>query len=68
MVRDRWVFVTFVVLWLLVAILDIFLIIRDLRSHVPFGFGSWAGPLVLVMLAITLVRAGRLRRKAAQRR
>ncbi len=68
MVRDRWVFVTFVVLWLLVAILDIFLIIRDLRNHVPFGFGSWAGPLALVMLAITLVRAGRLRRKAAQRR
>ena len=66
--RDRWVFVTFVVVWFLVASWFIFVVIRDRQNHVPFGFGSWVAALALVSLAVTLLQSGRLRLKVGKSR
>lgn len=64
MMRHRWVFVTFVALWVLLVVLSILNVIRHFRDHVHFDSTFWVGPVALVVMTATLVRANRFRRNA----
>jgi len=67
-VRHRWVFVTFVVVWVLLVAFGTFVVIHNIRNHLSFDLSFWVGLLMVVLIAAMLMRAGHLRRSAARRR
>ncbi len=53
-----------IVFWVLLVIEEIFVVIRNLMTNAPFDLSFWGGPVMVVIIAAILIRAGRLRRSA----
>ncbi len=43
---------------------EIFVVIHNLLNNLPFDLTFWIGPVIVVLIAALLIRAGRLRRLA----
>lgn len=68
LVRHRWMYVTGIVVWVLVAISGIGVAVGNLYGHVPFDRSYWFGVALVFWTGAILIQAGRRRRAAAQRR